>query len=93
MNSDERKSESMENIGERWKDKFTQQADWTDSINYFREETKERMIDLNDRLNELELSLEQNIQDIRDYLKSTKKKSNIFYTSPSSSSFIFSRSI
>ena len=68
-------NENMDNIGERYKDKLTEQADWEDSMNYFREETKERMINLNDRLNELELSLEESIQEIRDYLKSAKKKS------------------
>lgn len=68
-------NESMDNIGERYKDKLTEQADWEDGMNYFREETKERMINLNDRLNELELSLEESIQEIRDYLKSAKKKS------------------
>ena len=46
-----------------------------DGINAFREETKERMVDLNNRINELELSLEESIQDIRSYLESTKKKS------------------
>ena len=75
MNSDERKSENMDNIGERYKDKFTEQADWSDGMNAFREETKERMIDLHSRMNELELSLEQSIQEIRDHLESTKKKS------------------
>tara|TARA_R110002167_G_scaffold243910_1_gene449348 strand:+ start:44 stop:271 length:228 start_codon:yes stop_codon:yes gene_type:complete len=75
MNSDERKSGNMDNIGERYKDKLTEQADWTDGINAFRDETKERMIDLNDRMNELELNLEESIQDIRDYLESSKKKS------------------
>jgi len=74
MNSDERKSEDINNIGERYKDKITDDRDWADGINSFREESKERMIDLNDRLNELELSLEQSIQDIRDYLKPTEKK-------------------
>ena len=67
--------EKMENVGERYKDKITEQRDWTDSINFFRDETKERMINLNNRLNEVELSLEQCIQEIRDYLESTKKKS------------------
>ena len=68
-------SENMDNIGERYKDKLTEQADWMDSINAFREETKERMIDLNSRMNELELSLEESIQNIREYLESSKKKS------------------
>ena len=75
MNSDERKSENMDNIGERYKDRLTEQRDWIDGISAFREETKERMIDLNSRMNELELSLEQSIQEIRDHLESTKKKS------------------
>ena len=75
MNSDERKNGNMDNIGERYKDKLTEQRDWMDSINAFREETKERMIDLNSRMNELELSLEESIQNVRDYLESTKKKS------------------
>ena len=75
MNSDERKSGNMDNIGERYKDKLTEQADWMDGISAFREETKDRMIDLNNRMNELELSLEESIQKIRDHLESTKKKS------------------
>ena len=75
MNSDERKSGNMDNIGERYKDKLTEQRDWMDSISAFREETKDRMIDLNSRMNELELSLEESIQSIRDYLESAKKKS------------------
>ena len=62
MNSDERKSGNMNNIGERYKDKLTEQADWMDGISAFREETKDRMIDLNNRMNELELSLEESIQ-------------------------------
>ena len=75
MNSDKRKSENMNNIGERYKDRLGEHRDWMDGINAFREETKDRMIDLNDRMNELELSLEESIQKIRDYLESTKKKS------------------
>ena len=75
MNSDERNSGNMNNIGERYKDKLTEHRDWMDGINGFRAETKDRMIDLNSRMNELELSLEESIQDIRDYLESTKKKS------------------
>ena len=75
MNSDERKSGNMDNIGERYKDKLTEQADWMDGISAFREETKERMINLHERMNELELSLEESIQKIRDCLESTKKKS------------------
>ena len=75
MNSDERKSENMDNIGERYKDRLTEHRDWTDGMSAFREETKERMLDLHDRMNELELSLEESIQNIRDYLESTKKKS------------------
>lgn len=75
MNSDERKNGNMDNIGERYKDRLTEQRDWMDSINAFREETKERMIDLNSRMNELELSLEESIQNVRDYLESAKKKS------------------
>jgi len=75
MNSDERKNGNMDNIGERYKDKLTEQRDWMDSINAFREQTKDRMIDLNSRMNELELSLEESIQNIRDYLESAKKKS------------------
>ena len=75
MNSDKRKNGNMDNIGERYKDRLTEQADWMDGIGAFREETKERMLDLNERMNELELSLEQGIQEIRDYLESTKKKS------------------
>ena len=68
-------NESMENIGNRYKDKLTEYRDWTDGISAFREETKERMLDLHDRMNELELSLEESIQNIRDYLESSKKKS------------------
>jgi len=75
MNSDERKNGNMDNIGERYKDRLTEQRDWMDSVNSFREETKDRMIDLNSRMNELELSLEESIQNIRDYLESAKKKS------------------
>ena len=75
MNSDKRKSGNMDNIGERYKDKLTEYRDWMDGISAFREETKERMIDLNSRMNELELSLEESIQNIRDYLESAKKKS------------------
>ena len=75
MNSDERKNGNMDNIGERYKDKLTEQADWMDGISAFREETKDRMIDLNNRMNELELSLEESIRKIRNYLKSAKKKS------------------
>lgn len=75
MNSGETKSENTDNIGERYKDKITDDRDWSDSMNSFRAETKERMINLNNRLNEVELSLEQYIQEIRDYLESTKKKS------------------
>ena len=37
MNSDERKSGNMDNIGERYKDKLTEQADWMDGISAFRE--------------------------------------------------------
>ena len=75
MNSDERKNGNMDNIGERYKDRLTEHRDWTDGMSAFREETKERMLDLHDRMNELELSLEQSIQEIRDYLESAKKKS------------------
>ena len=75
MNSDERKNGNMDNIGERYKDKLTEQANWMDGISAFREETKARMVDLNSRMNELELSLEESIQKIRNYLESTKKKS------------------
>lgn len=75
MNSDERKSENMENIGERYKDRLAEQRDWTDGISAFREETQERMLDLHARMNELELSLEESIQDIRNYLESSKKES------------------
>ena len=75
MNSDERKSGNMDNIGERYKDRLGEYRDWMDGISAFREETKDRMIDLNDRINELELSLEESIQNIRDYLESAKKKS------------------
>ena len=75
MNTDKRKNDSMDNIGERYKDRLGEHRDWMDGINAFREETKERMIDLNDRMNELELSLEESIQEIRNYLKSSKKKS------------------
>ena len=75
MNSDERTNGNMDNIGERYKDRLTEHRDWTDGMSAFREETKERMLDLHNRMNELELSLEQSIQDIRDYLESTKKKS------------------
>ena len=75
MNSDERNNGNMDNIGERYKDKLTEHRDWMDGISAFREETKERMVDLNSRMNELELSLEESIQNIRDYLESAKKKS------------------
>ena len=75
MNSDERTNGNMDNIGERYKDRLTEHRDWTDGMSAFREETKERMLDLHDRMNELELSLEQGIQEIRDYLESAKKKS------------------
>ena len=75
MNSDERTNGNMDNIGERYKDRLTEHRDWTDGMSAFREETKERMLDLNNRMNGLELSLEQSIQEIRDYLESTKKKS------------------
>ena len=75
MNSDKRRNGSMDNIGERYKDRLGEHRDWMDGINAFREETKDRMIDLNNRMNELELSLEESIQDIRDYLESAKKKS------------------
>ena len=75
MNSDERKNGNIDNIGERYKDRLTEHRDWMDGISAFREETKERMIDLNSRMNELELSLEESIQNIRDYLESAKKKS------------------
>ena len=75
MNSDERKSGNMDNIGERYKDKLTEQADWMDGISAFRAETKDRMIDLNSRMNELELSLEESIQNIREYLESSKEES------------------
>ena len=75
MNSDERKNGNMDNIGERYKDRITEHVDWMDGINVFREETKERMLNLHNRMNEMELSLEQGIQEIRDYLESTKKTS------------------
>ena len=75
MNSDERNNGCMDNIGERYKDRLGEHRDWMDSVNFFREETKDRMIDLNSRINELELALEQHIQDIRDHLESSKKKS------------------
>jgi predicted nucleic acid-binding Zn-ribbon protein len=75
MNSDKRKSGNMDNIGERYKDKLTEHRDWMDGMSAFREETKDRMIDLNSRINELELSLEESIQNIREYLESAKKKS------------------
>ena len=75
MNSDERTNGNMDNIGERYKDRLTEHRDWTDGMSAFREETKERMLDLNNRMSELELSLEQSIQEIRDYLESAKKKS------------------
>lgn len=74
MNSDERHNGSMENIGERYKDKLTEHRDWMDGVGVFREETKERMINLNDRMNELELSLEESIQEIRSYLESRKEE-------------------
>ena len=75
MNSDERKNGSMDNIGERYKDRLADQSDFVDGISAFREETQERMLDLHARMNELELSLEESIQNIRDYLESAKKKS------------------
>ena len=75
MNVDERTNGNMNNIGERYKDRLGEHRDWMDGINAFREETKDRMIDLNNRMNELELSLEESIQNIRDYLESTKKES------------------
>tara|TARA_R110000824_G_scaffold1537_2_gene7605 strand:+ start:420 stop:647 length:228 start_codon:yes stop_codon:yes gene_type:complete len=75
MNSDERNNGNMDNIGERYKDKLTEQTDWTDGMNAFREEVKDRMIDISGRLDEVELSLEESIQDIRNYLESSKEKS------------------
>ena len=75
MNVDERTNGNMDNIGERYKDKLTEHRDWMDGISAFREETKDRMMDLNVRMNELELNLEESIQDIREYLESSKKKS------------------
>ena len=75
MNSDIRKSGNMNNIGERYKDRLTEHRDWMDGISAFREETKERILNLHDRMNEVELNLEQGLQEIRDYLESTKKKS------------------
>tara|TARA_R110002072_G_scaffold267949_1_gene427005 strand:- start:136 stop:363 length:228 start_codon:yes stop_codon:yes gene_type:complete len=75
MNSDERKNGNMDNIGERYKDRLAEQSDFVDGISAFREETQERMLDLHARMNELELSLEESIQNIRDYLESAKKKS------------------
>ena len=57
MNSDKRKNGNMDNIGERYKDRLGEQRDWMDGISAFREETKDRMIDLHSRMNELELSL------------------------------------
>jgi len=75
MNSDKRKNGSMDNIGERYKDRLADQSDFVDGISAFREETQERMLDLHARMNELELSLEESIQKIRDYLESSKKKS------------------
>tara|TARA_R110000851_G_scaffold281684_1_gene435145 strand:- start:320 stop:547 length:228 start_codon:yes stop_codon:yes gene_type:complete len=75
MNSDERKNGNMDNIGERYKDRLADQSDFVDGISAFREETQERMLDLHARMNELELSLEESIQNIRDYLESAKKKS------------------
>ena len=75
MNSDERKNGNMDNIGERYKDRLADQSDFVDGISAFREETQERMLDLHARMNELELSLEESIQNIRDYLESSKKKS------------------
>ena len=75
MNVDERRSGNMDNIGERYKDRLGEYRDWMDGMSAFREETKERMLDLHDRINELELSLEESIQNIRDYLESAKKKS------------------
>ena len=75
MNSDERKNGNMDNIGERYKDRLADQSDFVDGISAFREETQERMLDLHARMNELELSLEESIQEIRDYLESAKKKS------------------
>ena len=75
MNVDERTNGNMDNIGERYKDRLGEHRDWMDGINAFRDETKERMMDLNVRMNELELNLEESIQDIREYLESAKKKS------------------
>ena len=75
MNSDETKNGNMNNIGERYKDRLTEHRDWTDGMSAFREEAKERMLDLNSRMDELELSLEKSIQEIQNYLESTKKKS------------------
>ena len=51
--------ENMENIGERYKDKITEEADWRDGINAFREETTKRMLDLFRQINELELIVEE----------------------------------
>jgi|21_taG_2_1085346.scaffolds.fasta_scaffold00114_21 hypothetical protein len=51
--------ENMGNIGERYKDKLTEDADWRDGINAFRDETTKRMLDLFRQINELELIIEE----------------------------------
>jgi hypothetical protein len=51
--------ENMSNIGERYKDKLTEEADWRDGMNVFREETTKRMLDLFRQINELELIIEE----------------------------------
>jgi len=40
-------------------DRITDDADWKDGINAFREDTKERMLQLFDQINELELIIEE----------------------------------
>jgi|TARA_R110000824_G_scaffold55632_12_gene153147 hypothetical protein len=40
-------------------DRMADEADWKDGINAFREETRQRMLDLFSQINELELIIEE----------------------------------
>jgi len=40
-------------------DRMAEDADWKDGINAFREETRQRMLDLFGQINELELIIEE----------------------------------
>lgn len=42
-----------------FQDRISDDADWKDSINAFREETRSRMLDLFNQINELELIIEE----------------------------------